>query len=97
MSISNFGATHHYNSLSEDMSVRSRSEKQPSILLMYGRQLGLRFLLCVVFVHLHFLPIPKLCQRNRSPARTVTKRGKVHMGTSSVTGEASGRAWKSGV
>jgi Carbohydrate-selective porin, OprB family len=45
MSISNFGATHPYNSLSKDISVWSRLEKQPSILLMYGLQLGLRFLL----------------------------------------------------
>src|SRR3984885_14370787 len=45
MSISAFGASHSYNSLSEDISVQLRLERRPSILLTYGRQLGLRFLL----------------------------------------------------
>jgi hypothetical protein len=49
----------------------------------------------LVFVYLHFRPIPKLRKKNRSLARTVTKRGKVHTATFSANGEASGRAWKS--
>jgi hypothetical protein len=51
----------------------------------------------LAFVYLHFRPIPKPLKKNRSLARTVTERGKVHMATSSVIGAASGRAWKSAV
>jgi porin len=45
MYISDFSATHPWTSPSEDISAQSRLEKRSSILLMYGRQLGLRFLL----------------------------------------------------
>src|ERR1700731_4434201 len=43
--ISDFCALHPNNSLSEDISVLLRLEKRPSILLVRGRQLGLRLLL----------------------------------------------------
>jgi hypothetical protein len=58
---------------------------------------GIYFYGGLVFVYWHFLPIPKLRKKNQSLARTVTKRGKVHMATFSATGEASGRAWNSTV
>ena len=54
---------------------------------------GFYFYWGVVFVYLNFRPIPRL--RNRSPARTVTRRVKARMATFSVTGAASGRACKS--
>jgi porin len=45
MSISDFGASHPYRSLSEAISMQLRLEKRPPTLLTHGPQLGLRFLL----------------------------------------------------
>jgi hypothetical protein len=45
MSVSDSGATHPWNSPSEDMPAQSRLEKRPSTLPVYGRQLRLLFLL----------------------------------------------------
>jgi hypothetical protein len=47
------------------------------------------------FAYSLFQFVRRLRNRNRSPARTVTKRGRDRMVTFSVTGEASGRGWKS--
>ncbi len=43
--ISDSGATHPWSSPLEDISVQSRLEKRPKTLLIYGRKVGLRFLL----------------------------------------------------
>jgi porin len=57
MSTTDSSATHPWTALSEDISLQSRLEKRPSILLMYGRRLRYLFLwgfgLCVLALSAH--------------------------------------------
>lgn len=90
-SIFDSGATLPWHSEAKEISAQSRLRNRRSLPPIRARRLRLLYYV-VLFARLHVRLIRRRSNRNRFPARTVTKRARVRMAIFLEPGAASGLA-----